>query len=247
MVYYPSSGIKSYDVCGLGRWIVRTRCHIDEFEFKKLILDLANTDIEIEDEDQALILLTLLSSSYEKFVERLLYGRESLTMEDVLATLNSRELKKRTEGIKEKSGDGLYVRGRVTPTLEKPWCKTEMMRCLNWILMAVQLSDDRKCTMNGDKDCMHTLEAKVMTFVVQKHGDSKQVEFKQLGSKQVGFKQLGQGAQGNREADVFLEGNVIEKKKVKESIEAHLEELLKDNAWSRRWSMVRGSNMRKRC
>ncbi|GKD79240.1 retrovirus-related pol polyprotein from transposon TNT 1-94, partial [Tanacetum coccineum] len=34
----------------------------------------------------------------------MLYGRESLTMEDVLATLN-------TEGAKEEAGDGLYVRG----------------------------------------------------------------------------------------------------------------------------------------
>ncbi|GJS38455.1 hypothetical protein Tco_0563498 [Tanacetum coccineum] len=66
--------------------------HIDEFN--KLILDLANIDIEIEDEDHALMLLT-----------------ESLIMEDVLATLNSRELKKRTEGIKEETGNGLYVRG----------------------------------------------------------------------------------------------------------------------------------------
>ncbi|GJU34519.1 retrovirus-related pol polyprotein from transposon TNT 1-94 [Tanacetum coccineum] len=65
--------------------------HIDEFN--KLILYLANIDIEIEDEDRALM-------------------RESLTMEDVLATLNSRELKKRTKGTKEKTGDGLYVRGR---------------------------------------------------------------------------------------------------------------------------------------
>ncbi|GKB16042.1 hypothetical protein Tco_0849965, partial [Tanacetum coccineum] len=73
--------------------------HIDEFN--KLILDLANIDIEIEDEDQALMLLTSFPSSYENFVETLLYGRESLTMEDVLATLNSRELKKRTEGTKE--------------------------------------------------------------------------------------------------------------------------------------------------
>ncbi|GKE15301.1 hypothetical protein Tco_1422878 [Tanacetum coccineum] len=37
---------------------------------------------------------------------------ESLTMKDVLATLNSRELKKRTEGTNEETGDGLYVRGR---------------------------------------------------------------------------------------------------------------------------------------
>ncbi|GJU96036.1 hypothetical protein Tco_1320792, partial [Tanacetum coccineum] len=81
-------------------------------EFNKLILDLANIDIKIEDEDQALMLLTPLPSSYENFVETLLYGRESLTMEDVLATLNSRELKKRTESTKEETGDGLYVRGR---------------------------------------------------------------------------------------------------------------------------------------
>nr|GEU29946.1 retrovirus-related Pol polyprotein from transposon TNT 1-94 [Tanacetum cinerariifolium] len=84
--------------------------HIDEFN--KLILDLANIDIEIKDEDHALMLLTLLPSSYENFVETLLYGRESLTMKDVLATLNSKELKKRTESTKEEAGDGLYVRGR---------------------------------------------------------------------------------------------------------------------------------------
>ncbi|GKD95217.1 zinc finger, CCHC-type containing protein [Tanacetum coccineum] len=58
------------------------------------------------------MLLTSLPSSYENFVETLLYERESLTMEDVLAILNSRELKKRTEGTKEETGDGLYVRGR---------------------------------------------------------------------------------------------------------------------------------------
>ncbi|GKF02842.1 retrovirus-related pol polyprotein from transposon TNT 1-94, partial [Tanacetum coccineum] len=84
--------------------------HIDEFN--KLILDLANINIEIEDEDQTLMLLTSLPPFYENFVETLLYGRESLTIEDVLATLNSRELKKRTEGTKEETGDGLYVRGR---------------------------------------------------------------------------------------------------------------------------------------
>ncbi|GJR18915.1 hypothetical protein Tco_0967442 [Tanacetum coccineum] len=84
--------------------------HIDEFN--KLILDLVNIDMEIEDEDRALMLLTSLPSSYENFMETLLYGRESLTMEDVLATLNSKELKKRTEGTKEEVGDKLYVRGR---------------------------------------------------------------------------------------------------------------------------------------
>ncbi|GJZ76245.1 zinc finger, CCHC-type containing protein [Tanacetum coccineum] len=124
----------------------------------------------------------------------------------------------------------------------------------------------------------------------------KQVGFKQLGHKQVGFKQLGpgvetglhgvqddkrvwfevelQGAQGDREAEVFqvraekgapwykgganitvtgvpeqkgAEGNVAGKKKVKESMKANLGKLLKYNAWSTRWSPIRGSSTRKRC
>nr|GEX12917.1 retrovirus-related Pol polyprotein from transposon TNT 1-94 [Tanacetum cinerariifolium] len=54
--------------------------HIDEFN--KLIGDFANTDVDIDDEDQALMLLTL----------------------------NSRVLKKRTDA--KDDGDGLYVRGR---------------------------------------------------------------------------------------------------------------------------------------
>ncbi|GJV04765.1 retrotransposon protein, putative, ty1-copia subclass [Tanacetum coccineum] len=82
--------------------------HIDEFN--KLVGDLANIDVEIDDEDQALMLLTSLPSSYDNFVETLLYGRESLTLEDVLSSLNSRELKKRTDA--KDDGDGLYVRGR---------------------------------------------------------------------------------------------------------------------------------------
>ncbi|GKE47914.1 hypothetical protein Tco_1479172, partial [Tanacetum coccineum] len=52
--------------------------HIDEFN--KLISDLANI-VDIDDEDQALMLLTSLPSSYDNFVETLLYGRESLTLD----------------------------------------------------------------------------------------------------------------------------------------------------------------------
>ncbi|GKC97681.1 hypothetical protein Tco_1167956 [Tanacetum coccineum] len=149
---------------------------------------------------------------------------------------------------------------------------------------------------------------------------SKQVGFKQLGHKQVGFKQLGpgvetgfhevqdekrvwfevelQGAQGDREADVFLvsnddtavaqrrledkkpeektntdclvkeqekvhlgimvganitvtgvpgqegaEGNVAERKKVKESMKSNLRKLLKYKAWLIRRSPVRSSSI----
>ncbi|GKC41626.1 retrovirus-related pol polyprotein from transposon TNT 1-94, partial [Tanacetum coccineum] len=84
--------------------------HLDEFN--KLIGDLANIDVDIDEEDQALVLLMSLPSSYDKFVETLLYGRESHTLEDVLSSLNSWELKKRTDA--KDDGDRLYVRGRKT-------------------------------------------------------------------------------------------------------------------------------------
>ncbi|GJZ98504.1 hypothetical protein Tco_0670957 [Tanacetum coccineum] len=43
-----------------------------------------------------------------------------------------------------------------------------------------------------------------------------------------------------------VEGNVAEKKKVKESMEANLGKLLKYNALSTRWSSIQGFGMRKR-
>ncbi|GJZ15987.1 hypothetical protein Tco_0551664 [Tanacetum coccineum] len=54
--------------------------HIDEFN--KLIDDLVNIDVDIDDEDQALMLLTSLQSLYDNFMEELLHGRESFTLED---------------------------------------------------------------------------------------------------------------------------------------------------------------------
>ncbi|GKC47107.1 zinc finger, CCHC-type containing protein [Tanacetum coccineum] len=332
--YYITPGMKLGD-------------HIDEFN--KLILDLENIDIEIEDEDQALMLLTSLPSSYKNFVETLLYGRKSLTMEDVLATLNSKELKKRAEGTKEETDEELYVRGMLdhlgkahsgislrfksrgeTGKLKCFICHSKghlksdclMKRSSGFVKkgkrdqdsdssddegnayfrealvvvgtdeMTELLGDNKTCTIKGigkvkiklhdrssfilkdvryvsrlrrslislgtlekegytekmqmgrikvikgcrvmmigirKKNCVYKLEAKVMTFGVQKHRDSKQVGFKQHGFKQVGFKQLGpcvktgvhgvqvdkrvwfkvelQGAQGNREDDVFQVSN----------------------------------------
>ncbi|GJY35232.1 reverse transcriptase domain-containing protein [Tanacetum coccineum] len=73
--------------------------------------DLAAIDIAISNEDQALLLLTSLSSSYDNFVKTLLYGWDTLKLEDVLTTLNSRELQKIIEA-KGDGGEGLYVRGR---------------------------------------------------------------------------------------------------------------------------------------
>ncbi|GJQ96412.1 hypothetical protein Tco_0007551 [Tanacetum coccineum] len=65
--------------------------HIDEFN--KIVLDLTNIEVKFKDEDLALLLLTSLPASDEHFVDTLLYGQEALTLEDVMATLNSKEIK----------------------------------------------------------------------------------------------------------------------------------------------------------
>nr|GEZ68698.1 retrovirus-related Pol polyprotein from transposon TNT 1-94 [Tanacetum cinerariifolium] len=61
--------------------------------------------------------MTVFSSSFLflnnhfKFVDTLLYGREALTLEDVMVTLNSKEIKEMSKA-KGDDGEGLYVRGR---------------------------------------------------------------------------------------------------------------------------------------
>ncbi|KAL5854514.1 hypothetical protein ACOSQ4_004316 [Xanthoceras sorbifolium] len=55
--------------------------HIDEFE--SLIMDLQNLDVNIEDEDQALLLLCSLPSSYRHFRETMLYGKDTISLKDM--------------------------------------------------------------------------------------------------------------------------------------------------------------------
>ncbi|GKC27156.1 hypothetical protein Tco_1034450 [Tanacetum coccineum] len=81
--------------------------HIDEFH--KLVGDLAAIDTAISDEDQALLLLTSLPSSYDNFVETLLYGRDILKLEDVLTTLNSREFRRRRKQKGRRSRLRCYI------------------------------------------------------------------------------------------------------------------------------------------
>lgn len=53
------------------------RKHVDEFN--KIILDLKNMDIKINEEDSAILLLSFLPRSHEHFVDTMLYGKETLT------------------------------------------------------------------------------------------------------------------------------------------------------------------------
>ncbi|KAH9779747.1 hypothetical protein KPL71_007827 [Citrus sinensis] len=84
--------------------------HLDEFN--KLILDLENVNIVLEDEDRALILLSSLLDSYEHFVDTLLYGRQTLTLKDVKNALESKDLKRRIDEKNQNPTESLVARAK---------------------------------------------------------------------------------------------------------------------------------------
>ncbi|ESW13039.1 hypothetical protein PHAVU_008G162600 [Phaseolus vulgaris] len=60
-----------------------------------------NIDVQIHDEDQALLLLYAFFKIHDHFKKTLLYGRESLSLEEVQTTSNSKELNKRIDDTNE--------------------------------------------------------------------------------------------------------------------------------------------------
>ena len=56
-------------------------------EFYSIIIDLQNIDVKVDDEDLIILLLCSLAPSYKHFRETLLYGRDTLSSEDIRKTL----------------------------------------------------------------------------------------------------------------------------------------------------------------
>ncbi|GAU28731.1 hypothetical protein TSUD_372380 [Trifolium subterraneum] len=79
-------------------------------EFNKIIDDLANIDVKIEDEDQTFHLLCALPKSLDNLKDALLYGKEgTITLDEVQSALRTKELAKLRDLRVDDSGEGLSV------------------------------------------------------------------------------------------------------------------------------------------
>ncbi|MCI81507.1 cytochrome P450, partial [Trifolium medium] len=64
-------------------------------EFNKIIDDLANIDVNFEDEDKAFRLLCALPKSLENLKDALVYGKEgTITLDEVQSVMRTKELTK---------------------------------------------------------------------------------------------------------------------------------------------------------
>nr|GEZ98531.1 hypothetical protein [Tanacetum cinerariifolium] len=203
--------------------------HIDEFN--KIVLDLANIEVKFEDEDLALLLPTSLPASYEHIVDTLLYGREALTLEDVMATLNSKEIKER---VSARLDHGFR---RFIPYDTKIRFIFDFLECDGG---RVLLSDNRECkirgigksgkikVINGSRvvlsgtrraNCVYSLDGHVVTGELNASVEEKdslaQVWHKRLGHiSEAGLQVLEkQGLFGKKSLDKldFYENCVLEK------------------------------------
>lgn len=80
-------------------------------EFNKLLDDLENIDVKIEDEERAIMLLSALPKSFEHLKDAMLFGREtSVSIEEVQSALRAKELQKQNDEKQGSSREGLNIK-----------------------------------------------------------------------------------------------------------------------------------------
>jgi len=79
-------------------------------EFNKILDDLVNIEVHLEDEDKAILLLCALPRSFESFKDTMLYDKKgNVTLEEVQAALRTKELTKSKDLRADENSEGLSV------------------------------------------------------------------------------------------------------------------------------------------
>ena len=79
-------------------------------DLNKMLDDLENIEVQLEDVDKAILLLCALPRSFESFKDTMLYGKEgTVTLEEVQAALRTKELTKSKDLRADENSEGLSV------------------------------------------------------------------------------------------------------------------------------------------
>ena len=90
---------------------ISLKAHLDKFNL--IIMDLENCDVGVEDEDQAILLLCRLPSSYKNFQEIMSIEKEMISVEEVKAALFLKEfIDKELTSCSQGLAEALVVKGR---------------------------------------------------------------------------------------------------------------------------------------
>jgi len=91
--------------------MVKSKAIIEQLtKFNKILDDLENIEVNLEDEDKAILLLCALPRSYESFKDTMLYGKEGIVaLEEVQAALRTKELTKSKDLRTDENREGLSV------------------------------------------------------------------------------------------------------------------------------------------
>lgn len=80
-------------------------------DFLKLIADLNNLNIEIQEEVQAILLLNALPNMYDSLKETLKYSWEAIRVDETASAARSKEMEYKDSPSSRSMGEGNYVRG----------------------------------------------------------------------------------------------------------------------------------------
>ena len=91
--------------------------HIDEFN--KVCDTLETIDTALDDEGKALLLISSLPKSYENLVDALMYGRQTLTLDEIKSALNTRELQTKQGHLENRESEGLTAKVKIDKKKKK--------------------------------------------------------------------------------------------------------------------------------